>query len=205
MTETKAVTLWQIGRDDSPAEIEPKQGSWFREYNYTVEIDSDSINNPSIPQLVAIPHTQADNQEHLSTGKLNIYFTLDCNHEAEELTLFYGCFGRQKSCFLLDGQPLLNPVIKSSSEEFQQLEITLPKMTVGDHILTITVSGEQQDPDYQVISYLKLEAKQLENLEPEALELEILTETKADLLPVPEDWAAWIADKTKLNIWNQLW
>lgn len=189
MTDPKKVTLWQIGRDDSPLEIEPKQGSWFSEYNYTVEIDSDPINHPSIPQLIAIPNVPSSSREKLSTGKLNIYFTLDRNYKADELTLFYGCFGGQENRFLLDGQPLSNLNWKSCSEKLQQLEISLTEMTVGDHILTITVSGEQQDLDYQVISYLKLEA---------------LPGKDVELLPVSNPWQQFSNDLKSLNIWSML-
>lgn len=195
MTENKTVTLWQIGRDNSPGKIAPQAGNWLAEYNYTVEIDRDPIDHPSIPQLLAIPTILTTEQECLATGKLNIYFSLDRNYQTDELKLFYGCFGKQENRFLLDGQALFNLKVQSNSKELQQIEITLPEMTAGDHILTITVSGEQQNQDYQVISYLKLEA-----LKPETLKRE-----KVKLLPVPEDWAAWIADKAKLNIWNQLW
>lgn len=195
MTDTQTATLWQIGREYSSLQIEPREGNWFSEYNYTVEIDSDPINQPTIPQLIAIPQTQTAGTGTLSTGKLNIYFTLDRNYKADELTLFYGCFGAQENRFLLDGQPLSNPVSKSDSKELQQLEISLPEITVGDHILTITVSGEQQDPDYQTISYLKLEA---------------LLGEEVDLLPMSNPsptsspWQQFSDDLKSLNIWSML-
>ncbi|MGJ5672751.1 MAG: hypothetical protein ACR9NN_03905 [Nostochopsis sp.] len=185
MNNTQAVTLWQIGRERSRMNIEPKHGNWFSEYNYTIAIDRDPLDSPTIPQLIAIPQTQNSSNGTFSTGKLNIYFTLERNYRADELTLFYGCFGLQETRFLLDGKPLLIPALKSSSEELQQLEIPFPATTIGDHILTITVSGKEKNPDYQVISYLKLEA---------------LQGKEVDLLPVRDDWATWIADKTLLNI-----
>jgi hypothetical protein len=188
MANTETLTLWQIGRELSFVEIEPKQGDWFSEYNYTIEIDSDPINNPAIPQLISIPQTQTSSNETFSTGKLNIYFTLERNYKKDELKLFYGCFGSQETRLFLDGE-LLTPVIKFSSEELQQIEIPFPTTSVGDHILTITVSGKEKDPDYQVISYLKLEALQGEDV---------------DLLPIRDDWTTWIGDKTMLNIWNML-
>lgn len=195
MTKNKTVTLWQIGRDNSPEKIAPQAGNWLAEYNYTVEIDRDPIHHPSIPQLLAIPSVSTTEQECLATGKLNIYFSLNRNYQTNELKLFYGCFGKQENRFLLDGQALSSLQVQSESEELQQIEITLPEMTVGDHILTIKVTGEQQNLDYQVISYLKLEV-----LKPETLKRE-----KVKLLPIPDNWATWIADKAQLNIWNQLW
>ncbi|MDJ0619249.1 MAG: hypothetical protein QNJ63_21325 [Calothrix sp. MO_192.B10] len=182
MDNTQAVTLWQIGREDFRVDIEPKEGNWFSEYNYTIEIDPDPINNPNIPQLIAIPQKHNPSSETFSTGKLNIYFTLERNYKANELTLFYGCFGSHETNMFLDGQ-LLTPRSEFSSAEFRQLEISLTEITVGDHILTIKVSGEQKDPDYQVIGYLKLEALQGEDV---------------DLFPVSDDWKS-------LTIWNMIW
>ncbi len=179
MTNTETVTLWQIGRKIESVEIEPKQGKWFAEYNYTLEIDSDPIDNPKIPQLIAIPRTSQGQSETFSTGKLNIYFTLDRNYRADELTLFYGCFGSQSTRLYLDGQ-LLTPVLESTTAELQRMEIPVPATTVGDHILTITVSGKQQDADYQVINYLKLETLPGEDV---------------TLYPVSDDFQS-------LNIWN---
>lgn len=189
MTDNKTVILWQIGREDSAVEIKTKPGSWFAEYNYTVEIDPDAINQPTIPLLIAIPKDKTTSNEIFSTGKLNIYFTLDRNYQADELTLYYGCFGANENSFLLDGQPLSNIIFKSASTELQQLEIALPDLTVGDHILTITVNGEKSDSDYQAISYLKLETLPGEDV---------------DLLPISNSWQEFDGDDDgeSLNIWN---
>lgn len=188
MTDTQTVTLWQIGRKSSSIKIEPRQGKWFSEYNYTVEIDREPLNRPTIPQLIAIPHVQTNSEGKLSTGKLNIYFTLDRNYQAEELKLFYGCFGSPKNSFLLDGKPLSNLVFKSSFNKLQQIEIALTAMTIGDHILTIMVSGSQ-NTDCQTISYLKLEA---------------LLGEEVDLLPISNPWKQFSKELKSLNIWSMV-
>lgn len=188
MNDSQTVTLWQIGKERSSVKTEPRQGNWFSEYNYTVEIDRDPIDRPTVPQLIAIPHAKTSSNKTLSTGKLNIYFTLDSNYQADELTLFYGCFGSPENRFLLDGKPLSNLVFKSSSNQLQQIEIACPAMTVGDHILTIMVSGEH-NADCQTISYLKLEA---------------LLGEEVELLPISNPWKQFSNDLKSLNIWSML-
>lgn len=157
MRTSSKTTLWQIGQKHSPETSLLRDGDWFSEYNYTVGLDAEPITRPRIPLIVAIPDEENQHQEKFSTGKLNIYFTLNKRFLAEELTLYYGFYGAEAYQLLLDGQPVKEGVSKHE-DGLKQAEITLGAVNAGDHILTITVKYGSQEA--HSMSYLKLEAKE---------------------------------------------
>jgi hypothetical protein len=145
--ELSETTLWQIGRSGR-SEI---QAQWTAAFDYHVGTDIDAINNPGIPHLITV---QDGPKSKGATGKLNIHFTLDRDYPDGELAFIYDRWGAEKDQVLIDGE-LLAPISGSGKGKFKHVALSLKDVSNGDHVITITTSGETEAGGHR-IDYLKL-------------------------------------------------
>jgi hypothetical protein len=145
--EMSEKTLWQIGRS---GRIEV-QGKWTAAFDYHVGTDIDAINNPGIPHLITV---QGGPKSKGATEKLNIHFALDRDYPDGQLAFIYDRWGAEKDQVLIDGE-LLAPISGPGTGKFKHVALSLKHVSNGDHVITITTSGETETGGHR-IDYLKL-------------------------------------------------
>ncbi len=150
--QSNTTTLWQIGKENARNKAEHKTGSWEKQFNYTVGMDAEPIDNPDLPELIAI----AEEENSIFCAKsIQVYFTLEQSYAPDCLTLFYGYFGEEENRVFLDGQ-LLCKDFGISSTDIRHNRIPFPRIEAGEHILKITTIGKRKG--YHTIGYLRLDA-----------------------------------------------
>ena len=142
-------TLWQIGRSGR-SEFE---GKWTAAFDYHVGTDIDAINSPGIPHFITV---QAGPKTKGATEKLSIHFTLDRDYSNGELAFIYDRWGAEKDQVLVDGE-LLAPISGPGKGKFKHVALSLKDVINGNHIITITTSGDTEAGGHR-IDYLKLTA-----------------------------------------------
>ena len=145
--ETSQKALWQIGRSGR-TEL---QSRWTATFDYHVGTDIDEINNPTIPHLIAV---KGGPKSKGATEKLNIHFSLDRDYQNGELAFIYDRWGAEKDLVFVDDE-LLTPIAGAGKGRFKHVALSLNNVSTGDHIITITTSGETEAGEHR-IDYIKL-------------------------------------------------
>jgi hypothetical protein len=165
MPEGGGELCWQIGKPDGA--INPWQGAleyetndlWYATYDYTVGVDADPINAPSMPGIIGpvkVCDIVSDGRPCIDATKvLYIHFGLGCDYAANELTLTYDRYGSEDDELYLNGNFLGNaPGVVEGG--FAHYTYPLPEVDAGSHVLEIRyVGGGAGNGHY--IDYLKLE------------------------------------------------
>ena len=113
--------------------------------------DIDEINSPGIPHLITV---QGRPRSKGATEKLNIHFTLDRDYPNGELAFIYDRWGAEKDQVFVDGE-LLAPISGAGKGKFKRVALSLKDVSDGDHVITITTSGETEAGGHR-LDYLKL-------------------------------------------------
>jgi hypothetical protein len=145
--EVSKQTLWQIGRSGRSDFGE----KWTAVFNYHVGADIDAIDSPSIPHLITV---QGGRKSKGATEKLNIHFTLDRDYSNGELVFIYDRWGGEKDQVFVD-EELLAPISGVGKGKFKHVVVSLNDISNGNHVITITTSGETTSGGHR-IDYLKL-------------------------------------------------
>lgn len=140
-------TIWQIGR---PGRSD-FQGKWAATFDYRVGTDLDEVNSPGIPHHITVPEGPKSKG---ATEKLNIQFALDRDYAGGELAFIYDRWGAEKDQVFVDGE-LLAPVSGVGKGMFKHVALSLKEVSNGNHVITITTSGETEARGHR-IDYLKL-------------------------------------------------
>jgi len=154
LSPSELQTLWQIGRPGDGSKEFLQVGNWTQEYHYTVGVDPDPINNPSIPALLTVPGAKK-HPKQCSTDKLNIHFRLERSYNAGELIFCYNFYGSEEDSLFIDGQ-LLTKIVGIGEGKLNKHQIPLLAITAGNHTLSITTSGGVGGK--HSIDYLRLQA-----------------------------------------------
>jgi hypothetical protein len=145
--EVSKRTLWQIGRSGRS----DFGGKWTAVFDYHVGTDIDEINSPNIPHLITV---QGGPKSKGATEKLNIHFTLDRDYPTGELIFSYDRWGGEKDQVFVDDE-LLAPISGVGKGKFKHVALSLNDASNGDHVITITTSGETASGGHR-IDYVKL-------------------------------------------------
>ncbi|MBT5875811.1 MAG: hypothetical protein HOH43_20465 [Candidatus Latescibacteria bacterium] len=140
-------TIWQIGRSGR----NDFQGKWAATFDYQVGTDLDEVNSPGIPHLITV---QDGPKSKGAAEKLNVHFALDRDYADGELAFIYDRWGAEKDQVFVDGE-LLAPVGGVGKGMFKHVALSLKDVSDGDHVITITTSGETEAGGHR-IDYLKL-------------------------------------------------
>ena len=145
--ESYQKTLWQIGRPGR----NDFQGKWTTAFDYHVGTDIDEVNSPGIPHHITV---QGGPKSKGATEKLNVHFTLDRDYPDGELSFIYDRWGAEKDQVFVDGE-LLAPIGGAGKGMFKHVALSLKDVPNGNHVITITTSGETEAGGHR-IDYLKL-------------------------------------------------
>jgi len=147
--ETSKKALWQVGRSGRS----DFQGKWTAAFDYHVGTEIDAINSPGIPHFITV---QGGLKSKGATEKINIHFGLDRDYPTGELVFIYDRWGAEKDQVLVDGE-LLAPISGAGKGKFKHVVLSLKDVSNGDHVITITTSGETEAGGHR-IDYLELAA-----------------------------------------------
>jgi hypothetical protein len=161
------VVLWQIGTPNGAVNpingsMEyPATGAWTETFDYYVGTDSNPINSPSMPGYIGPDNVCAFAGGRPctdTTAELNIYFTLNCYYDEDELTLVYNRYGSEADNLLLDSEDIGS--VSATEGGFSHFEIPLKALAAGDHTITIQYAGGGSGNGHY-IDYLELTAPSL--------------------------------------------
>lgn len=138
-------TLWQIGRSGR----KDFQGKWTSAFDYHLGTDIDEVNSPTIPHFISVP---SGPKTIGTTERLNIHFTLERDYKSGELAFIYDRWGGEKDQIYIDDE-LLAPVSGAGRGMFKHVALSLKDISTGDHVISITTSGETEG---HRVDYVKL-------------------------------------------------
>jgi len=145
--ESYQINLWQIGRSGRP----DFKGKWTTAFDYHLGTDVDEINRPTVPHFIT---AQGGPKSRGATEKFNVHFTLDRDYTNGELAFIYDRWGTEKDQVFVDNE-LLAPIGGAGKGMFKHVALSLKDIPNGDHVITITTSGETEAGGHR-IDYLKL-------------------------------------------------
>lgn len=140
--ETSTRTLWQIGRYGRS----DFQKRWTASFDYHIGADIDPINNPGIPHFITVGDGQKPKG---ATEKLNIHFAIDRDYSNGELAFMYDRWGAEKDEVYVDGE-LLAPISGAGKGKFKHVALSLKNISSGNHVITITTSGETEARGHRI-------------------------------------------------------
>ncbi len=146
-------TLWQIGRSGRP----DFKGKWTKAFDYHYGTDIDEINSPSVPHFIT---AQGGPKSIGATERFNVHFTLDRDYTNGQLAFIYDRWGTEKDQVFVDDE-LLAPIGGAGKGMFKHVVLSLKDIPNGDHVITITTSGETEAGGHR-IDYLKLCVRRFE-------------------------------------------
>jgi len=128
--------LWQVGR---PGRSD-FQGKWTEVFDYEVGADLDAIHSPEIPHFITV---KGGPKRRGSTEVLNIHFVMERDYSEGELAFSYDRWGAEKDRVEIDGQ-LLAAIRGAGKGKFREVALSLPDLSIGEHVIAITTSGETE-------------------------------------------------------------
>jgi len=160
------IVVWQIGKiDGEEYPNDPIGGSSeypvtgevsFDPFEYRVGSDEDPINAPEFPGYMApqnVCDIAQDGRPCTDTRvQIEIYFTLDCYEEGDELTLVYGRFGSEADDIYLNGD-LLDRV-SGIEGKYDKFEFSLENLLPGENQVSIILVPPGGNGHY--IDYIQL-------------------------------------------------
>jgi hypothetical protein len=147
----KITAIRSCHRHKSSDENSQFPGKWTMAFDYHLGTDIDQINNPTAPLFITV---QGGPKSIGATEKFNVHFTLDRDYTNGELAFIYDRWGAEKNQVSVNNE-LLTPIGGAGKGMFKHVALSLKDIPNGDHVITITTSGETETGGHR-IDYLKL-------------------------------------------------